>query len=427
MFAAPLKLSPVRAGFHGLRRLRWKPLLEQSRSNIEVDSGTLRIAGLEPIPLRRIHAVAYYAKGIGAGLEICLDAESRDDLSRLRIPARAFGSFDDASRIVTLIEQAIASHGGRDEQELREIRALCRERTTRIPWLSLWFGGTCLALTIISHFTAGGDFVLASIAHGAVVPDMIRAGEFHRLLTAGLVHGGWVHALPMILGWCLMIAIEKRAGTALVAGGFVGGGVVGYLSVVAPGGAWQAYGASTGFVGMIGAISATMVIDPERLDAPAVRAEVARPIRAAGILLLILAFTATSIETHFFWPVDFCALFGGTIAGLLLCAASRTGGLVDKLSRNVLIALGMGAIGWTLVSATRGPEVELARYLDAASRAEPVDAASLADVIDRIGRWEEAPENLRSQADRSKREALSRIESDKSRLLLEAAEARPPG
>jgi hypothetical protein len=240
MFAAPLKLSPVRAGFHGLRRLRWKPLLEQSRSNIEVDSGTLRIAGLEPIPLRRIHAVAYYAKGIGAGLEICLDAESRDDLSRLRIPARAFGSFDDASRIVTLIEQAIASHGGRDEQELREIRALCRERTTRIPWLSLWFGGTCVALTIISHFTAGGDFVLASIAHGAVVPDMIRAGEFHRLLTAGLVHGGWVHALPMILGWCLMIAIEKRAGTALVAGGFVGGGVVGYLSVVAPGGAWQA-------------------------------------------------------------------------------------------------------------------------------------------------------------------------------------------
>lgn len=427
MFAAPLKLAPVRTGAQLLRRLRWKPSSEQPRA-VEIDSGTLRIPGLEPIPLRRIQAVAYYAKGIGAGVEICLDAESREHLSRVRIPARAFGSFDDAGRIASLIEEAIAARGGQDERHVREIRFLCRERASRIPWLSVWFGGACLALTAATHFAAGGDFVLASIAHGAVVPDMVRAGEYHRLLTAGLVHGGWHHALPMILGWCLMVSIEKRAGTALVAGGFVGGGVAGYLSVVGPGGAWQAYGASTAFVGMIGAIAATMVVDPERLDAPAVRAEIARPIRAAGIVLLTLAFAATSIETHLFWPVDFCALFGGAIAGLLLCAASRNGGLADKLTRNVLIALCMGAIGWAAFSASRGPEIELTRYLSAASRAEVVDASSLADVIGRIGDWEAAPETLRARAERAKHEALGRIESDKSRHLLEAADSghRPP-
>jgi membrane associated rhomboid family serine protease len=423
MFAAPLKLSPVRTNAGGLRRLRWRLPREQSRRAVEIDSGTLRIPGLAPIPLRRVQAVAHYAKGIGAGVEICVDAAARDDLSRLRIPARAFGSFDDADRIVALIEEAIAARGGQDERHVREMRALSRERASRIPWLSFWFAGACLALTVVSHFTAGGDFVLASIAHGSVVPDMVRAGEYHRLLTAGLVHGSWVHAIPMILGWCLMIAIEKRAGTALVAGGFVGGGVAGYLSVVGPGGAWQAYGASTAFVGMVGAVSATMVVDPERLDAPAVRAEIARPIRAAGILLLTLAFAVTSIETRLFWPVDFCALFGGAIIGLLLCVASRNGGLPDKLVRNVLIALCMGAIGWSGVSAARGPEIELARYLGTAGRAEIVDAASLADVIQRIGDWDAAPKSLRSRAEAAKREALPRIESDKSRRLLEAADS----
>lgn len=267
-----------------------------------------------------------------------LAGDSRLVLGVEGAPALAFpgGYFEDSAapgRIAESIRRRIAELPGGDEQlRAMDRRAALAERiqTSRIPATRLI--ALVLAALFALQLAAGGPLdPVATLALGANSTALVAAGEWHRLITANLLHGGLLHLALNVWG---LLLLGRLLEPLLGAWRFVTyfglcclAGAAASAAITRP---WLSLGASTGVAGLLGVYC--LFAWRRHEDFPTA------PSRLFW-LLLPLAFLLPAL----FFNVDHAAHAGGFLVGAALAAAELGAGDLLALARRrrgVFVALG---------------------------------------------------------------------------------------
>lgn len=147
------------------------------------------------------------------------------------------------------------------------------------------------------------------VAFGALNPDLVHlGGEWWRLATAPMLHGGWLHIV--LNGIALYFAgrfIELHLGGAVVAGIISVGAIGGTFASLSLGeGALVSVGASGGIMALIAAALLLCYTLPEEADV------------ISGRSLFVRILIPSLVPTHS--GVDYAAHFGGAIVGAAIAA-----------------------------------------------------------------------------------------------------------
>ncbi len=139
--------------------------------------------------------------------------------------------------------------------------------------------------------------------------DAIRRGEVWRLLTAGLVHGGWIHlAMNMMvlndIGRLVESLFGSRRFLVLLWASVLGGSLASFATNPHP-----SVGISGGLFGLVGAMLALGVRHRRRLTPPVKRILLRAPIEVI-VLNLALGFAVQFIDNS--------AHLGGLVTGFAL-------------------------------------------------------------------------------------------------------------
>ncbi len=142
--------------------------------------------------------------------------------------------------------------------------------------------------------------------------DAIREGQVWRLLTAGLVHGNWIHlAMNMMVLNDVGRLVESIFGgpklLVLLWASVLGGSIASFLTTPNP-----SVGISGGLFGLVGAMLAIGLRHRRRLPPPVRRMLVRGPIEVI-VLNLALGFAVRFIDNS--------AHLGGLVTGFLLALA----------------------------------------------------------------------------------------------------------
>ncbi|HND10774.1 MAG TPA: rhomboid family intramembrane serine protease [Pseudomonadota bacterium] len=204
---------------------------------------------------------------------------------------------------------------GRGEQrepmifdEMAVFAALLRRRKVRVTFGLI---GLYVVLFALSELWGGSDSVLTLVAMGAEVPQLIKEGQYFRLLSATALHGGLLHILlnsyvlysfgpflEKLFGWqrfTVLYIVSGLCGTLL---GTLLGELVGFQVSV---------GASGSLFGLIGAAA---VLGFRDFGLPA---DLVTQLRKNALINLGLN-VLVSLRPH----VDWVAHLGGLVAGVIL-------------------------------------------------------------------------------------------------------------
>lgn len=174
--------------------------------------------------------------------------------------------------------------------------------------------------------------------------EAMQAGEWHRLVTSVLAHGGPLHLAFNAIALLSLAGLERRLGSLTYAGVFLAAGVAGNLAhaLVRSG---PVVGASGGIFGLLGVLLAL---------APATRLFFfGLPVPAAILLpgYAALVMLVPGLET--LAPIAHVAHLGGLVVGLLAALAIAAPRAVGNLAYAAaafagvgLIAVNVEAVGW---------------------------------------------------------------------------------
>ena len=199
--------------------------------------------------------------------------------------------------------------------------------------------------------SGGTDLKVPDLLYlGALNPDLVRyGGEWWRLATAPLLHGGWLH---IVLN-CVALYfgggfIERHLGGVAVAGFLVLGAIGGSLASYATGsGALVSVGASGGIMGVLAGALLLCYTLPEDADV------------LSGRNWIVRILVPSLIPTH--GGVDYAAHFGGAAAGGAVAALLAICDWLERRSprRDIAclgaVALFVGGILWGAASIVSGP------------------------------------------------------------------------
>ncbi len=220
-----------------------------------------------------------------------------------------------------------------------------------------------IALTAITFaisaalFAYGGDDAFTLLSAGALSAPLVRAdGEWWRLFSAMLLHGGWLHLVLNLA--CILpvgVLVERRMGAARTLIVYFGSGVLGSLASVYINGTQIGVGASGAAMGLIGALLVLLMRRPG-LFTPIERK------RWLSTLWLGVGATAAIgvLEADF---IDNAAHGAGALGGALLAlailpvTAARAGG--DSRVRRACVRVAAALLTGLAVVAT----VEAARSM----------------------------------------------------------------
>jgi membrane associated rhomboid family serine protease len=207
----------------------------------------------------------------------------------------------------------------------------------RHPALLTWVLVAILAVVMIAQLQAIQDPIQAA----GVVKPLVREGEYWRLLTGAMLHGGMLHlGLNVLAIWSLGPLVEAHAGRPILPAVFVASAFIGSLTSV-----WlvpdaPSVGASGGILGLVGYL---FVLGYRRRRA--------LPQGFVGrIGLGILATGVFGIVGYAL--VDNAMHLGGLLAGMLLAVVLPL--QIDDgslRSRSILETLGDLAIGALVITA----------------------------------------------------------------------------
>ena len=230
-------------------------------------------------------------------------------------------SDDDRARFAALIEEQLAATT-HEQQEMAGFVAAMKQRRPVATWALAATIGLVFALQVLWGAAEGGP---ALVRMGALVPELIRDGEWWRLLSCTFLHGGFLHlALNVFVLLMLGNLLERILGTSrflvLYGASALAGSVASFLA----GDERISVGASGALWGLLVA-DAVLAFRPGGL-LPA--AMIAQAKRAAMTNLIF------NLANSFRPQVDMAAHFGGGAVGLLLLG---TGALTRGL-RSLAVA-----------------------------------------------------------------------------------------
>lgn len=192
--------------------------------------------------------------------------------------------------------------------EMAVFAALLQRRPVRVTYALI---GLYIVLFGLSELWGGSDNVLTLVAMGAEVPQFIKQGQYYRLLSATVLHGGLLHILlnsyvlysfgpflEKLFGWQRFVVIYVVAGLCGTLLGTLLGDVVGFQVSV---------GASGSLFGLLGA---SAVLGYRDFGLPS---DLVTQLRKNALINLGLNVMA-SLRPH----VDWVAHLGGLIAAVIL-------------------------------------------------------------------------------------------------------------
>ncbi len=120
---------------------------------------------------------------------------------------------------------------------------------------------TLIVMNILSFllimFTGGWHTNVELIAHGALAPEYVRAGDWWRILTGAFMHAGYVHLIVnMIALWQLGVLLETLLGPIGMLKVYFFSMIGSGLTVTILGGTEPTVGASGAIYGLFGALLA---------------------------------------------------------------------------------------------------------------------------------------------------------------------------
>jgi membrane associated rhomboid family serine protease len=264
------------------------------------------------------------------------------------LPGRFFKDPEAPKRIADSIRQRIAELPGGDEQlEAMDRRAALAERIQKAAVPATWATSLLLALLFAIQVFSGGLFnPILSLGLGANSATLVNAGQWQRLITANLLHGGLLHLGLNVWGLVLLgRLLEPLLGSWRWLAYFCLSCVAGAAASTWITRPWLSLGASTGLAGLLGVY--TVFIWRRREDFPTAPSKLFWILLPAAFLLPAL-----------FFNVDHAAHAGGFLAGAVLGAlALGEPDLLHLRQRNrwTMTALGAGLVilflavqGWTL-------------------------------------------------------------------------------
>jgi rhomboid protease GluP len=215
---------------------------------------------------------------------------------------------DDRARFAAKIEQQLAATG-REQEEMSSFSAAMQKRRPLATWALAATIAVVFALQMLWGATEGGPTL---VRMGALVPGLIRDGEWWRLVSCTFLHGGYLHlALNMLVLVMLGNVLERILGTSRFLVLYGASALAGSLASFLAGDERISVGASGALWGLLVA-DAVLAFRPRGL-LPA--AMIAQAKRAAMTNLVF------NLANSFRPQVDMAAHFGGGAVGLLLLGA----------------------------------------------------------------------------------------------------------
>jgi membrane associated rhomboid family serine protease len=292
----------------GLRHPRTPRLLGEAFTRYEdVTHHTVNLRGLRLGTRRSVHAFPRSAFA---------DPRAPDELAR------------------ELVDRIARRPGGREQLDRMwavEKRAARPRPVRAAPALA----ALCLAV-FVTQFWVGGERLFFA---GMFSDTLVRAGDWWRVITANLLHGGAVHLLLNGLGLlALGSLIERMLGSART-GVVLGAGALAGMGVGLLAGYEMAVGASGIVFALVGALLWLELREPARLPAPW------RVPRA----ILLGALVADGLLGWMLPAIAGAAHLSGLAAGILVCACVASGALdgrrvgVPVLAVDGLLLFALGA------------------------------------------------------------------------------------
>jgi rhomboid protease GluP len=179
-------------------------------------------------------------------------------------------------------------------------------RGAPLTWLLLAGIGAVFALELT---TGAIQDPRVLVRLGALVPVLVWAGEWWRLLTAMFLHGGWLHIA--LNGWALYQLggiFEAWMGSARMALTYFASGLAGSLASLFFLRGDLSVGASGAIFGVLGALVGVLIRRRDRLQP-----------QAKALLTQLLTWAGINVFLGFSTPnIDNAAHLGGAAAGLVL-------------------------------------------------------------------------------------------------------------
>lgn len=211
-----------------------------------------------------------------------------------------------------------------------------RMKKTR-PLVTIGLLVTCMIMFAGQLAWSGIDYAPGIVRMGANVPQLVKDGQFYRLVSCMFLHGGFEHiAMNMFVlfylgGFCERLFGGRRFLVLYTASGLCGSMASAFVS-----GEHMSLGASGALWGMLGGLAA-LAFRPGNLVP---RAFLPRLKRAALINLAI------NVPVSFLPRVDMFAHFGGGLAGALLIGSGLLIPKIESAASEPAPVAGRRSPGW---------------------------------------------------------------------------------
>jgi rhomboid protease GluP len=212
---------------------------------------------------------------------------------------------DDRARFAAKIEQQLAATN-REQQEMSSFAAVMQQRRPVATWALAATIAVVFALQFLWDATEGGPTL---VRMGALVPGLVRDGEWWRLVSCTFLHAGFLHLLLNVVVLLMLgNVLERILGTSRFLVLYGASALAGSLASLLAGDDRISVGASGALWGLLVA-DAVLAFRPRGLLPAAVVTQAKR------VALTNLVF---NIANSFRPNVDMAAHFGGGAMGLLL-------------------------------------------------------------------------------------------------------------
>lgn len=183
------------------------------------------------------------------------------------------------------------------------------------PWMTIGIISVCIVYYVLSlqQSQHSGTYLSpdsnALIKLGALVGDRVRAGEWWRLLTVGLLHGSIIHlGMNMLALYYLGPPIENWQGSWRLLVAFIGSVFIGSLASYVWNSDVFSVGASGGIFGLLGFLCAILLRYYKEFP-PQTRESLMKYLRSMLLINLVISFLP---------QIDFAAHIGGLIGGFVI-------------------------------------------------------------------------------------------------------------
>lgn len=369
----PLRPIQIHPSGNGMVAIRPDP--EGFKASVQLDEHYLHLPGGWMLPYEDLGEVRHRP---GTGLVIGGASRTQNRWVLCALPETAFAEPGGAERLYAEIRRRLGLLPDGDilQAELERPNLGLRLRTGPLPFLAVGLGLLMILVWYALDNIGFGDSRLAALLLGAAVPDLVQAGELHRLFTAGLVHlSGWKLVL-ILSGFVFLASVAERLwGIWRLALVLLVVNLAGFGTASLTDGAHLVQGGSVALTGL----GAALWVQLARMGTVP---------RSGAFLVGGVALAFLMLETWTLGPLHLPAFLAGLLCGLLPLPEPGHGASRERTIRvagQVSLILMATAVVRAGYDGLIHPDRHLAAILGILAAAQPPDCYPLNDYVERIG------------------------------------------